>query len=126
MAANRDSGATDSHSSECNFSRQLCVGVGIQRRIAVLSNGNIDVGKKSSARKTGQPIVGRLFVSNGLPQPRIDQSKPAQATRRDNKCGAMAQQRGESGNYSVPQELLHLVGCREKAPPQLPKAPAKR
>jgi hypothetical protein len=27
----------------------------------------------------------------------------------------MAQQRGDSGNHSAPQELLHLVGCREKA-----------
>ena len=90
-----------------------------------MGNGNIDVGKKSPTRKTGQPIVERLFGSSGLPELRIDQPKPAQASRRDN-CGAMAQQRGDSGNHSAPQELLHLVGCREKAPPHQPKAPAKR
>jgi hypothetical protein len=78
-----------------------------------VGNGNIDVGKKSPARTTGQPIVECLFGSNGLPELRIDQPKPVQATRPDN-CGAMAQQRGDSDNHSAPQELLHLVGCREK------------
>lgn len=74
-----------------------------------MGNGSI-VGKKSPA----QPIVERWLGSNGLPEPRIDQPKPAQAARPD-ICGAMAQQRGDSGNHSAPQELLHLVGCREKA-----------
>jgi hypothetical protein len=90
-----------------------------------VGNGNIDVGKKSPTRKTGQPIVGRSFGSNGLPELRIDQPKPAQAARPD-ICGAMAQQRGDSGNHSAPQELLHLVGCREEARPHQPKATAKR
>ena len=76
-----------------------------------MGNGNI-VGKKSPARKTGQ-LVERWLGSNGLPELRIDQPNPAQATRPD-ICGAMAQQRGDSGNHSAPQELLHLVGCREK------------
>ena len=90
-----------------------------------MGNGSIDVGKKSPTRKTGQPIIERLFGSSGLPELRIDQPKPAQAARRD-ICGAMAQQRGDSGNQSAPQELLHLVGCREKVRPHPPKAPAKR
>ena len=90
-----------------------------------MGNGNIDVGKKSPTRKTGQPIVERLFGSSGLPELRIDQQNPAQAARPDN-CGAMAQQRGDSGNQSAPQELLHLVGCREKAQLHQPKVPAKR
>jgi hypothetical protein len=76
-----------------------------------VGNSNV-VGKESPTRKTGQPIVERLFGSNGLPA-RIDRPKPAQATRPD-ICGVMAQQRGDSGNHSAPQELLHLVGCREK------------
>jgi hypothetical protein len=89
-----------------------------------VGNGSI-VGKKSPARKTGQPIVERWLGSNGLPELRIDQPKPAQAARPD-ICGAMAQQRGDSGHHSAPQELLHLVGCREEAPPHQAKAPAKR
>ena len=92
-----------------------------------MGNGNIDVGNKTRTRKTGQPMVERLFGSNGLPELRIDQHKPSRAAR-PNICGAMAQQGGDSGrgNQSAPQELLHLVGCREKAQPQAPKAPAKR
>jgi hypothetical protein len=40
----------------------------------------------------------------------------------------MAQQHGDSGrgNQSVPQGLLHLVGCREKGRERLPEDPAKR
>jgi hypothetical protein len=43
-------------------------------------------------------------------------------------CGAMAQQHGDSGrgNQSVPQGLLHLVGCRERGRGRLPEDPAKR
>jgi hypothetical protein len=90
-----------------------------------VGNGNIDVGKKASTRKTGQPIVERLFGSSGLPELRIDQQNPGQAAR-PHICGAMAQQRGDSGIQSTPQELLHLVGCREKAQLNEPKDPAKR
>lgn len=89
-----------------------------------MGNGNIDVGKQSQTRKTGQPIVERSFGSNGLPELRIDQQKPAQAARPD-ICGAMAQQRGDSGNHSAPQELLHLVGCREKTQPHQPRRATK-
>jgi hypothetical protein len=90
-----------------------------------VGTGNINVGNKTPPRKTGQPVVERLVGSNGRPELRIDQPKPAQAAR-PVICGAMAQQRGDSGNHSAPQELLHLVGCREKAPPHQAKAPVKR
>jgi hypothetical protein len=95
-----------------------------------VGNGNIDVGKQSPTRESGQPIVERLFGSNGLAELRIDQSTSAQAaksaqTARQNICRAMAQQRGDIGNYSAPQELLQLVGCRERVQPRPPKAPGK-
>ena len=90
-----------------------------------MGSGNIDVGKKSPTRKTGQPIIDRVFGNTGLPELRIDHPKPVKAAR-PNVCGAMAQQRGDSGVYSTPQELLHLVGCREKPRSLQPKAPAKR
>ena len=89
-----------------------------------MGNGNIDVGSNPT-RKTGQPIVEQVFGSTGLPELRIDQQTPARTARPDN-CGAMAQQRGDSGNQSAPQGLLQLVGCREKARPNQPKDPAKR
>lgn len=84
-----------------------------------MGNGNIDVGNNTPTRKTGQPIVEHLFGSSGLPEQRIGQQNPSRAVRPD-ICGAMAQQRGDSGNQSAPQKLLHLVGCREKARPKPP------
>jgi hypothetical protein len=97
------------------------------RGITVVGNGNFDVGKATPTRKTGQPLVERLFGSDGLPELRIDQSVTEQAARPD-ICGAMAQQSDQSsyGNQSVQQGLLHLVGCREKARPDRPRAPTKR
>jgi hypothetical protein len=77
-----------------------------------VGNGNIDVGNNPT-RKTGQPIAEHLFGSTGLPELRIDPQKPARPARPD-ICGAMAQQRSDSGVQSAPQGLLHLVGCREK------------
>ena len=92
-----------------------------------MGNDNIDVGSETPTRKTGQPSAERLFGTSGLPEQRIEQQNPLRAVRPD-ICGAMAQQHGDSGrgNQSVPQELLHLVGCREKGRGQLRKDPAKR
>jgi hypothetical protein len=59
-----------------------------------MGNG-ADVGNKTATRKPGPPRTERPKLS-----------------------GAMAQQCGDSGHYSAPQELLRLVGCREpKAAP---------
>ena len=93
-----------------------------------MGNGNIDVGNETPTRKTGQPSIERLFGSNGLPELRIDQHTSSQAVRPE-ICGAMTLQTGDSGwgNQSAPQELLHLVGCREqKAEPELPQRPAAK
>jgi hypothetical protein len=92
-----------------------------------VGDDSIDVGNETPTRKTGQPSVEHLFGNSGLPELRIDQQNPSRAVRPD-ICGAMAQQHGDSGrgNQSVPQELLHLVGCRERGQARLPKDPAKR
>jgi hypothetical protein len=87
----------------------------IQQRIAVVGNGNIDVGNKSPTRKPGLPIAERLAGSDGAPELRIE--KPGQLTaKRPANCGAMLQQCGDSGrgNESVPQEFVRLVGCRDR------------
>jgi hypothetical protein len=89
-----------------------------------VGNGTIDVGKECPTRKTRKPIVERLFGSSGLPELRTDRSTPAPAARPD-ICGEMAQQRGDCGNHSGPQELLQLVGCREKTRPERANAPVK-
>jgi hypothetical protein len=95
-----------------------------------VGNGSIDVGSKIPTRKAGKPIVQRLSGSNSLPDLRIDQSTSSRAER-PKICGAMTLQSGDRGwgNQSAPQQLLHLVGCREqKAPPERPQCsePAKR
>jgi hypothetical protein len=58
-----------------------------------VDNGNFNVGNKTQPPNSSKPIVEGLART----------------------CGAMSQQRGDSGrgNYSVPQEFLQLVGCRE-------------
>jgi hypothetical protein len=57
-----------------------------------VGNGNIDVGKKTATRKPGQQNSGPSRI-----------------------CGAMAQQRCDSGrgNESAPQKFVQLVGYRD-------------
>jgi hypothetical protein len=82
-------------------------------RIAVVGNGNIDVGSKTPTRDSGRPTLERL-ASGGFPELRIDHESTLkrEGTR---KCGAMSEQSADSGrgNEQVPQKLVHLVGYRD-------------
>jgi hypothetical protein len=92
----------------------------IFKRILVVGNGNIDVGKKTPTRKGGQRIVEDLTVRDGSPKLRIDDPNPRQKEP-VKVCGAMSQQYGDGsrGNESAPQKFVHLVGCRDpKARPE--------
>jgi hypothetical protein len=82
-------------------------------RIAVVGNGNTDVGSKTPTRASGQPIIERL-VSSGFPDLRIDDSDGV-IREGARKCGAMSEQSADSGrgNEQVPQKLVHLVGYRD-------------
>jgi hypothetical protein len=93
----------------CNFSAQLVRG-NSSKGLAVVGNGNIDVGNKTATRKAGQPIVEGLAGSAGSSEPRIPMK-----TKRRGICGAMSEQRGDSGrgNESAPQEFVRLVGYRD-------------
>jgi hypothetical protein len=89
-----------------------------RRRIAVVGNGNIDVGSKTATRITGQPILERLADSGGFPDLRIDSQNLLQNPLKRNlagKCGAMSEQSADSGrgNEQVPQKLVHLIGYRD-------------
>ncbi|MBI5319269.1 MAG: hypothetical protein HZB49_07425 [Bradyrhizobium sp.] len=93
--------------------------------MAVVGNGNIDVGNDAT-RKSGKPIVEQVKGS-GSSEAGIKQMQAAQPTN----CGAMSQQGSFSyhGNVSSPQQLLHLVGCRDpkvRAEPWTRKAPQQR
>jgi hypothetical protein len=51
----------------------------------------------SEADRTG--VAGRAAISPSTSAAKL--------------CGAMSQQRGDSGVYSQPQEFVRLVGCRD-------------
>ncbi|MDP1583644.1 MAG: hypothetical protein Q8M18_09475 [Bradyrhizobium sp.] len=74
--------------------------------------GDIDVGRKTSARTLDQPLIERLARTDGTPKLRIEAPNSVRMKRSVN-CGAMSQQCGDSGNYSTPQKLVQLVGCRD-------------
>jgi hypothetical protein len=76
----------------------------LQQRMAVVGNGNIDVGNQTPTRSPDQSIVERL----------VGIDKPLQ-TGTISICGAMSLQGGDGGrgNESVPQKFVHLVGCRD-------------
>lgn len=78
-----------------------------------MGNGNIDVGKKTATRNPGQPDVNA-----GFSEPRINKQQGG-------NCGAMSQQRCDSGrgNQSAPQKFVQLVGYRD---PKTRPEPVKR
>jgi hypothetical protein len=65
-----------------------------------VDNGNIDVGKKTATGKPGQPAGNA-----GSSERRIHQQQGG-------NCGAMSQQRCDSGHESAPQKFVRLVGYR--------------
>ena len=86
--------------------------------MAVVGNGNIDVGNEKLTRKPGQPAVEVLGHNSS--KPRIDRQNLPR-TERPRISGAMAQQCGDigRGNQSAPQKFVRLVGCRDpKARPE--------
>jgi hypothetical protein len=87
-----------------------------------VGNDNIEVGK-TPTRKPGQPIIGRSGRADGASDRRGGEPQnPAKPTQ-PKICGAMSQQRCDSGNYSAPQKFVHLVGCRD---PKARPAPSNR
>jgi len=69
-----------------------------------MGSGDIVVGKKSTTRKT--PAVSKN------PAERVSASAANPA--KEEHCGAMSQQRVDSGAASAPQKFLRLVGCHDQ------------
>jgi hypothetical protein len=86
------------------------------KRILVVGNGDIDVGKKTP-RKGGRRIVEGLTGRDGSLVLRLDDPNP-RAKEPVKVCGAMSQQCGDGGrgNESAPQKFVHLVGYRDPKP----------
>jgi hypothetical protein len=82
--------------------------------MAVMSSGDIVVGKRSSSAKPKIKKIEPTPVIAESPKrtlaPRAIETTSAQTTGR---CGAMSQQRADGGMISTPQQFVHLVGCRE-------------
>lgn len=77
-----------------------------------MGSGDIAVGKKPFARKPKAVIVETRAKRAGKSMPR----KEATADNVEGHCGAMSQQRSDSGAVSTPQKFLRLVGCHETKP----------
>jgi len=79
-----------------------------------MGNDDIVVGKKSQMRAPKSVIAENPAKRAGVSAP-----TDAGSAKLEQHCGAMSQQRGDSGAISTPQKFVRLVGCREaKAGPQ--------
>jgi hypothetical protein len=82
--------------------------------MAVMRGDNIIVGSKPTTSKSTSMTVEETAE-------RVDMSDthPSAKKRRSEFCGAMSQQRCDSGAQSTPQKFVRLVGCRDpKIKPQ--------
>ena len=79
-----------------------------------MGRGDIVVGKDQVALNPRQSIVADQTENAGRPRP----PKP----RQQQMCGAMSEQRADSGAYSQPQGFVRLVGHRDPKvrPPRAP------
>ena len=74
-----------------------------------MGGDDIVVGKPAS-RTHSQVIIAHLAAAAGSPD---RQKVDRQEGSRPRFCGAMSQQRDDSGAQSIPQKLVRLVGCRD-------------
>jgi len=66
---------------------------------------------KFAASKSKAAVKTAIVKSSTKGTPKgLSQTTPGAAERH---CGAMSQQRTDSGAVSTPQKFLHLVGCRD-------------
>ena len=73
-----------------------------------MGSDDIVVGKSVSDRAPKTVILENLAKRAGVSAPA--ESSPSTPERH---CGAMSEQPCYGGATSIPQKLLHLVGCRE-------------
>jgi len=71
--------------------------------MAVMGSGDIVVGKNPSISES----------RTASPENLAKRVKASTATKAGRHCGAMSQQRGDSGATSTPQKFVQLVGCRD-------------
>jgi hypothetical protein len=77
--------------------------------MAVMGGDDIIVGGNPSIRGPSQAQAQAQVQAQASDRSRVDR----QDKRRAALCGAMSQQRDDSGAQSMPQKLVQLVGCRD-------------
>jgi len=80
--------------------------------MAVMRGDNIIVGSKRTTSKSNSVIVDDLAERSGLSGSGSDRPRSVQK-RSPDVCGAMSQQRSDSGGQSTPQKFVRLVGCHD-------------
>jgi hypothetical protein len=82
---------------------------------------NFIVGKRPAsqpASKSAAAIVEDLAERAVLSAPPGDKRSPVKV---QDVCGAMSQQRCDTGGHSTPQKFVRLVGCRDSGIKPQPK-----
>jgi hypothetical protein len=80
--------------------------------MAAMRGDNIIVGIKPTTSRSASVIVEDVAERTGLLRPAIEPRDPV-TKRRPDVCGAMSQQRCDSGGQSTPQKFVRLIGCSD-------------
>jgi hypothetical protein len=80
--------------------------------MAVMDRGDIVVGSKPARKSQENPPGVIVDVNSKRVEASAGRGEPASGNVAQH-CGAMSQQRCDSGATSTPQQFVHLVGCRD-------------
>jgi hypothetical protein len=81
--------------------------------MAVMDRGDIVVGSKTARKPQENPDGAIADNATKRVGAATGRNEPA-AGYVEQHCGAMSQQRCDSGAISTPQQFVHLVGCRDR------------
>jgi hypothetical protein len=104
---NRGRASADFNHHPENLRAGCALSLSLQKRMAVMGRGGITADSNPSTRKPKKAIA----EAKGPIEPAQRGETPPGNS--GHYCGAMSQQRTDSGAVSTPQKLLHLVGCRD-------------
>jgi hypothetical protein len=80
--------------------------------MAVMDRGDIVAGSKSTRKPQANP-QGVIVDNRPSPADAATGRSESASGNAEQHCGAMSQQRCNSGATSTPQQFVHLVGCRD-------------
>lgn len=77
-----------------------------------MDRGDIVAGSKSTRKPQAKPQGVIVDKRTGSANATTGRRESASGNA-EQYCGAMSQQRGDSGATSTPQQFVHLIGCRD-------------